>query len=162
MLKTAIATAALLVAASAPALAVNISPVNGNSCQPTAQSRASVDVSEWGVQNNSTSTSARVHCPIVYSLQKNAPYVVAVDVYDRHPTENIVCTLRGQESDGRTVLTRIGYSSGGGAGGGVQKIVLALDNSPSRPVYYSLQCELPKAVSGWVSHIASITAITES
>lgn len=128
---------------------------SGSACRGATSSDAGrIDyVNSYGVRNESTSSTARIHCGIDLSRTSNSvPAAIDVFVIDGHATENITCrvsifsetgTLVGQE----TQVSDPTY--------GLEEPQLLTFEPPNLgPQYfYNVRCDLPRTVNDLYSHV---------
>jgi hypothetical protein len=78
---------------------------SGVICNPDRASLNLVSYGWWGIQNDSTTSSARVYCSDGTGASNvfNTREDVVVGVYDRDPIANVCCTAKLQDVFGRPV-----------------------------------------------------------
>lgn len=130
---------------------------HGNFCAPNRTSVNLVERNQFGVNNASSITTASVQCP--FNLPFNAALRVTnvwLTVYDRNPSTNVECTLRGVGLEGSTIWTRTASSSGSGA----SHQFLSLTPPSAFVATMNLSCTLPTATASGVSHLTTYRVIT--
>jgi hypothetical protein len=142
---------ATLLAGEARAVTVGRGMFNGNLCQ---SSSPAIEHGYYGVQNNST-TAVTVFCPVTLPIFGNGVIMTSLElgVYDRNSSANISCTLSGTyPNDGAGDNHATAVSSGGGPGTPFTAVSQSIPRiKPSDTLF--LQCTIPPAQQGWVSHI---------
>lgn len=123
----------------------------GTACVPTTPTEASkISYSQWGVQNNSTTDPAKVHCPGSVDYQENTSEI-AVWVYDRNPTADVCCKMMLLNNGGDVLYSSNACSTGSGSA--LQSFLWAPpDFAPGTP---DLSCSIPPVYSGNYSHVVS-------
>lgn len=146
----------LTTAMNLPVLAADVI-YHGNFCAPNRTSVNLVERNQFGVNNASNGTTASVQCP--FQLPFNASLKVTnvwLTVYDRNPTTNIECTLKGVGLEGSTIWTRTASSSGSGA---IHQFLSF--NPPSAFVAtMNMSCSIPTTTASGTSHITTYRVIT--
>jgi hypothetical protein len=143
--------------------------VSGQICQATS---GSVTIGQFGVQNNSNSTSATVLCPlqpVIRSGHDARSYLSAagssctfdpirgphVTFYDRHSTQDVSCTLRSQWDDGTISFTSTVSSSSSGAAAQSRFWSTGGDRETMFGESWVVSCTIPPVENGAVSHVTS-------
>lgn len=146
--------------ASASAAASRVYPHSGVGCVQAVGSQNSIDRTQYGVHNTSSSSAVTVECPVNPSYVSSAQPVVSifgVQAYDRNPSADVSCDLQRVDGNGNVSYTTNLHTSNSGAG--VQGLVV----SPSGVIVsgtWRLRCSVPAAVSGNFSHVTSYSMIT--
>jgi hypothetical protein len=143
---------AALVLSSAPAGA-DTWEAHANICQPDKGDVEKLDYSNTGLFNESTSSSAKAHCPIEYISDLHTGFnsaTIAIRYVDRSSAENVSCTLFINLGDGSPVLTET-KTSPAGSSNATQTFTWDI-SSPIGPNIGGgrqlvIQCTLPKATS---------------
>lgn len=146
----------LTAAMSLPALAADVI-YHGNFCTPNRTSASRVEFNQFGAHNTSNSSSASIQCP--FTLPFNAALRVTnvwLTVYDRNPSSNIECTLRGVTLEGNTVWTRTASSSGSGA----SHQFLSFSPPSAFVATMNMSCNIPTATASGTSHLTTYRVIT--
>jgi hypothetical protein len=130
---------------------------HGSLCNPaTFASVNNIGYSQFGAHNESRLSPALVHCGGVHD-PLNPITAVTVTVYDRHPAEEVTCTLVLVDLFGGTLFTETQSSVR------AQSSFQQLEFSPGvAAATITLQCSIPQIspVSNEVSHLTTYTVTT--
>ena len=128
---------------------------NGNICVPGTSDLNNIGRDWYGVHNVSSSTDAVVWCPIMRRATGSADPEYAgtnlvVQVYDRHTSVNVSCTLTAMDDAGNVYFTNTQTTSGWSW----NPMTLTFPTfSEGRNM--AVQCTLPRFETGF-SHVASL------
>jgi hypothetical protein len=137
---------------AAPAWAMTFSGIN---CRPATNIDAAKVVygRAFGIHNVSSS-SAQVFCPITTDGPlPDEDTTLTMNVYDRNSTSDVACLLQVLNINGDVIRSYGVGSAGGQPGAGSQAPAVEFREPGVRDLV--LDCILPPAESGWVSHITS-------
>jgi hypothetical protein len=128
---------------------------HGSLCNPVQEQAGQVFYNQWGIANLSNAAPLFVACggatPILATIN-----TVEVEVYDRNPTADAVCTLVLVDIFGSTIGSALNASTSGS-----QVAAQLLSFSPRMLTHtIVLQCSLPAATSSGVSHLATYRVIS--
>jgi len=134
---------------------------HGSECQPSVFSpngNQAIGHSIFGVHNLSSTDDLVVDCPLTAPttlLKRLAPTDFVAGVYDRSTTENVSCTLRAVFIDGSIQDLASAQSSGGGpSDNNIHRVEAAVTNfNGAEEMSLVVECTLPRAQSGAVSHV---------
>jgi hypothetical protein len=135
-------------------------------CNPTTPddgTRAGYD--QFGVNNRSvfipfflSGASLSVNCGGVLAFSGIGDIQqVFVTVYDRHPSQNVVCTLRTVDLEG-TAFTTQTQSSSGSSPNAQTLAFMPQGNTPVSTI--NLQCTIPPTTIDGVSHVTTYRVIS--
>jgi hypothetical protein len=122
---------------------------NGNLRWPNLQSLSTVNRTQYGLSNTSTTNNAEVLCP--FNLSNEVGDAFGVTVYNRNGLESLSCGLFELDSSGNVTATST-RSVTGALGSGAQKLVWL---SPALSANMFVDCEIPPESSGQVSWVTS-------
>jgi hypothetical protein len=151
--------------AGAPAQAQPMHHHPGTACKPNNGDVAKINYTDnQGVMNVSTSSSAKVYCPVDHTLDPNGilrPASLRVMVIDRSG-EAVSCTLKNVTADGTDVQT-IGPLNSNGNTSTPQALTFTIPPPGVSPRgYLNLICTLPRAGSSTTrSHVVSYKLIMQ-
>ena len=156
---------AVAAAASVSAYAVAAdykSGMNGTGCQPEDNTTAAnISRTQYGVQNNSTTTSATVWCPIqptVPALWASYKLYSSLIAYDRHSSLDVQCTFFELYSTGDTYWS-VGGLATTGSSLSPQQLVFNDTSYTNFGTDLAWRCTLPPQQSGsFPSHVANVVA----
>ncbi len=146
----------LSIAVSLPALASD-EIYHGNFCVPNQGDINRIQRNQYGVHNTSSSNTAFVQCP--FNLPFNGTLRVSsvyVTVYDRHPSQDVTCTLIGVGLEGSTLWSRSASSSGSSA----SHTFLSFSPPNQFVATMNMTCSLPPITNSGVSHVTTYRVIT--
>jgi hypothetical protein len=148
-----------LVAANAHATS-RLHTVHGTICQPTSTSVGSIEYTQFGTQNISTTATANVECPLPIDYQV-LPVIEVLDqvqliAYDRSTTADVSCSLRNVDVSGNVLMSLPKSTSGGGPGTGSQAVVFTPPAGTMISGIWSLVCSIPAVQSGAFSHVTTV------
>ncbi len=127
---------------------------NGNFCTPMrADANKFEYYAQWGVANASN-TPATVQCPFIHRFTHSSVPVnrVVVTLFDRHPQENVTCTLYGLGLEG-SIVWQVSRSS---SGSGTQHQMITLTPPQQGVAGINMLCTLPGlGDNSWESHVTS-------
>jgi hypothetical protein len=129
----------------------------GNFCTPVLNDLDKIEHgNQFGVHNVAPSP-ATVQCPFVIAFS-GALTVKEIDVtvYDRDPSSNVTCTVRGLAIDGALIWSRT--RSSGGSGAPAQFIVFRPNLATLGTL--NMTCTIPGATSQGLSHLTTYRLIT--
>jgi len=146
-----VALAALLLGMLSPTAAMAVRN-HGVLCHPEAPYVATVDYGTYGVTNRSPDRAAVVHCGGGKETAMSSS--VSVIVYDRHPTQDVCCTVEMTGGHGELFFSTTLCSAGAlERQQGLSTIV------PGRQGFIHLACTIPPAVPGGIgggfSHVTT-------
>jgi hypothetical protein len=136
----------------------------GTACKPNNGDLAKINYTDnQGVMNVSTSSSAKVYCPVDHTLDPNGllrPSSLRVMVIDRS-SQAVSCTLKNTASDGTSVQT-VGPLSSSSNSSTPQALIFNIPASSTPRGYLNLICTLPPAGGSTTrSHVVSYKLIMD-
>ena len=128
-------------------------------CNPIPSQVGQALYDQWGVANGSASQSLVINCGAGVSFSAiGVIEEVDVVVYDRHPSQNVSCTLRTVRLDGTASTTS--FDSSSGSFGPSQFLVLEPLGSTILTTTH-LQCTIPPwSPTGGFSHVTTYRVIS--
>jgi hypothetical protein len=129
----------------------------GNFCTPVIADLVFIEHNQqFGVHNVSTST-ATVQCPFVNAFS-GALIITEVDVtvYDRNPSADVSCTLRGIALDGTSVWEVTRSSTGSGPG---HQLLVFRPNQRTLGTL-NMTCAIPGVTNSGLSHLTTYRVIS--
>lgn len=165
-LKVVIFGAVFCVVSRAWAVSQKFYYYHGSFCQPMNGSQSITGLTQWGISNYSSSSSATVICPIAVpydvnlsstpsggSCSYNSYYNPIVSVYDRNSTTNVNCTLYSLFSDG-SVFQSYSASSVGDQSASQDVGIGTTSTTLSR--YLVVMCSLPPSTADGNSAVSAL------
>jgi hypothetical protein len=126
---------------------------SGSLCNPkTTADFNKISYSEYGAQNNSTSTAATVVCGTV--LPHGIETALNVFAYDRHATQDVCCTGVLQDISGDVFATRQDCTEGSSAGIRMATLDFMDADADAHSVTVNVECSIPPKVGSSLSHVA--------
>jgi hypothetical protein len=127
---------------------------HGSLCNPVLEQAGQVFYNQFGIANLSSVSPLFVACggamPILATI-----HTVEVEVYDRNPGADVLCTLVLVDTVGNTISTSSLSSSGS------QALNQLLRFNPGLGTHtFILQCSLPAATTSGVSHLTTYRVIS--
>jgi hypothetical protein len=126
---------------------------HGSLCHPARLDITKIDYTQFGV-HNVAATPATVSCGAAVPILATINHV-GVEVYDRNPADNVVCTLFLVDIFGNNVAPPQQRSS---AGSGAAAQFLSF-NPAVRTHTANLQCRIPAATASGVSLVTTYRVI---
>jgi len=125
-------------------------------CQPATTADASlISYSHYGIQNNSTTTTANVACGTVHPASVTV-FEVLMNAYDRNTSSNLCCTAYASDIDGDVLESSTFCTAGSGAN---HQQVYANFSDPSA-YGVTVFCSIPPKQSGSLSHLVRTMVLT--
>jgi hypothetical protein len=149
-----LAALGLFIACAASGYAADV-VYHGSLCNPVQEQVGQVFYNQWGIANLSNAAPLFVACggatPILATIT-----TVEVEVYDRNPTADVVCTLVLVDIFGAPIGSPLNASSSGS-----QVPAQLLRFTPGLGTHtIVLQCSLPAVTSSGASHLTTYRVIS--
>ena len=135
---------------------------NGNICHAAAAELSKIGRNQYGVHNASTTSAASVWCPIerrtLNSSDNEGPTInLEVKYYDRNSSSDVECTLMMFDVAGNAVWSSTRSSNGvNDASSHALLFAPPYDHGALETNNMLINCSIPPAQNGSVSHIASV------
>jgi len=131
------------------ALADNTYYEDAAACNPhTPGDAANLTYDYYGVHNTSSTTAANVSCGMSHNTE-SWNYVVA-NVYDRHPTQNVCCTMYIVDQGGDPLASSYVCTTGTSSSWMTLQWILVPNPVAGR---LEFECSIPPTSSGQYSHV---------
>jgi hypothetical protein len=132
----------------------------GTTCVPQLPGDAAkIQYTQWGVQNNDTSSRAFIECGAAGdSAQGSFVSLVEVMVYDRNPSDDVCCTFLYQLFDG-TLSASVDKCSSGTSQSATRLSHSFPSGSRPAAAYVNVQCRIPAQTSTGLSHMTAVNVV---
>jgi hypothetical protein len=129
---------------------------HGVTCHPETPADAQRIVQEnFGTHNTSATARASVACAVSTNSTDHFTYFEVV-VYDRHPTQDVCCSFKGQNTDGTIIWSGVQCSSGVSS----SSMPVGFSSPTASAAVALIECEIPPVTSTGISHLASYTSVS--
>jgi hypothetical protein len=122
---------------------------NGVKCNPNRDHISDIEYGQFGVHNKSTTSMRRVWCS-GGTPGNGFDAGIAVNVYDRSPSQDVCCIGQLQNPDGSLISNNTRCSSGSGSA--TQVFTIPTANVAG---FVNMICDIPPNVGSGLSHVTN-------